>query len=303
MSTSASDCVIGVDLGGTKIAVGRVGRSGSLEAAAEHPTPMTSQSDVLEALYDAVAGLLDDDVSALGIGLPSRIDQRDGRAHGSVNVPLRDLPIRDLMAARFGIPVGIENDANAAALAEWRLGAGRGTENMVMLTLGTGVGGGVVIGGRLFRGWAELGHIVVDFDGPPCQGACTGRGHLEALVSGHAADAAAREVLGPDADASHLVLEARQSNTRAREVLAEIGRYLGAGIGSLVNIFCPELVVVGGGFAAAGDLLLGPARGIIRREALAPAGDLVRLELAELGPSAGLVGAGLIGFEALDASS
>jgi glucokinase len=301
MSTPTEERVIGVDLGGTKIATGRVSRSGSIEAATEHPTPVTSQADLLEGIYGAVSEQLGEDVVAVGIGLPSRIDQRTGRAHGSVNIPLQDLPIRDLMEERFGVPVGIENDANAAALAEWKLGAGLGTQDMLMLTLGTGVGGGVVIGGSLFRGWAELGHVVIDVDGPPCQGVCTGRGHLEAFVSGHAADAVAREVLGPESDATDLVRRAQEGDARAREEMATIGRRLGAGIGSLVNIFCPELVVVGGGFAAAGELLFGPAREIVRREALAPVGDLIRLVPAELGPSAGLVGAGLIGFEALDA--
>ncbi|MGH3104229.1 MAG: ROK family protein [Gaiellaceae bacterium] len=299
--------VIGVDLGGTKIAAAVVDRSGGLDETRQfvrRPTPTGSQAELLEALDDTIARVLGDDVAALGIGIPSRIDQRTGRAEGSVNIPLADLEFRDRMAERFGLPVGIENDANAASLAEWTLGAGRGTSDMVMLTLGTGVGGGLVLDGVPFRGWAELGHVVVLYDGPPCQGSCTGRGHLEALTSGHAADAAAREVLGPGSDAHGLVERAREGDARAREALAEIGRRLGAGIGSLVNIFRPELVVIGGGFgAAAFEFLLEPAREVIAREALEPVSELVRIEEAILGNEAGLVGAGLIGFRALDAAS
>jgi glucokinase len=293
--------VIGVDLGGTKIAVGLVDRDGAVEELRERPTPISSQDDLLAALDAAIEELPHDDVAAIGVGVPSRIDQRAGVAEGSVNIPLAGLRLRERMTTRFGYPAAIENDANAAALAEWTLGAGRGSDNMIMLTLGTGVGGGLVLGGRPYRGWAELGHMVIDYDGPRCQGSCTGRGHLEALCSGHAADAAARRVLGPGATAHDLVARAREGDARACEALAEIGRHLGAGIGSLVNIFRADLVVVGGGFAAAGNLLFEPAREIVRREALEPLDELVRIVPAELGNTAGLVGAGLVAFEALDA--
>jgi glucokinase len=292
--------VVGVDLGGTKIAAGIVDRAGSVTRFPDRKTPRASQQALLAALEAVVEEALDESVVALGIGIPSRIDQRSGVAEGSSNIPLVDFPLRDHMRERFGLPVGIENDANAAALAEWSLGAGRGTRDMVMLTLGTGVGGGIVIDGRLFRGWAELGHIVVVYNGPPCPGACTGLGHLESLASGQAADATARELFGPDADARQLVRLAEEGEERAREALTEIGRRLGAGIASLVNIFRPELVVIGGGFAAAEPYLFGPALEVLGREALEPARSCVRLVRAQLRAS-GVVGAGLIAFEALDA--
>jgi glucokinase len=295
--------VIGVDLGGTKIAAGVMDRDGTVIEAREWPTPLASQDDLLAALGAGIDELMRDSIDAIGVGIPSRIDQREGIAEGSVNIPLAGLPLRDWLRYRFDREAAIENDANCAAIAEWSLGAGRGADTMVMLTLGTGVGGGLVLDGRPYRGWAELGHIVIEFDGPPCQGSCTGRGHLEALCSGHAADAVAREVLGPDATAYDLVTLGREGDTRAREALAGIGRRLGAGIGSLVNIFRAELVVVGGGFAAAGDLLFEPAREIVLREVLAPLGPRVRIVPAQLGSVAGLVGAGLVAFEALDAAA
>jgi glucokinase len=299
--------VIGVDLGGTKILAGVVDRDGAVERRRESPTPLESQDELLSGLQSAVEDVLEDDVAAIGFGIPSTIDQRSGKAVTSVNIPLADLDLRAWMRERFGLPVGIDNDANAATLAEWAHGAGRGTRHMVMLTLGTGVGGGLILDGRPYRGaigaGAELGHMVIDLDGPPCQGVCTGRGHLEALASGHAATLAARERFGPAVDAHRLVRLADEGDRTAVDLLAELGRRLGAGIGSLVNIFNPELVVVGGGFSAAGDFLLEPAREVLAREALSPGRELVRIVRAELGTAAGLVGAGLVAFEALDGAA
>jgi glucokinase len=223
-----------------------------------------------------------------------------------VNLPFHDFPLREYMATRFGLPVGLDNDANAAAIGEWRAGAGRGVDDLVMLTLGTGVGGGVVSGGVPFRGrnggGAELGHVTIVHDGRPCQGGCRGRGHLEAYVSGHAASEAAHEAFGPSADAHRLVRLANERDATAKEILTELAGYLGSGIGSFLNIFGPELVILGGGFGvAAFDYLAGPAQDIARREALEPMSSGFRLVKAELGTAAGLIGAAFVGFEALDA--
>ena len=183
------------------------------------------------------------------------------------------------MGERFGLPVAVENDANAAALAEWRLGAGRGADELVMLTLGTGVGGGVVLDGALYRGWAELGHMVVVDDGPPCQGTCTGRGHLEAFCSGQRRRPRRRAALGRGRDRRALVDRAAEGDAEALEALAEIGTCSGAAIGSLVNIFDPELVVIGGGFGIAAAELPLPrgARGGAPRGAARPARVSLRI--------------------------
>jgi glucokinase len=293
--------VIGVDLGGTKILAGIVDRDGRVERHRENPTPVGSQDELLAGLDSAVEELLDDDVAALGFGIPSPIDQQAGRAQQAVNIPLdASIDFRSRMSKRFGLPVGIENDANSAAYAEFHFGAAREANSMVMLTLGTGCGGGAVIDGKLFRGWAEFGHMVIVYDGIPCQGTCTGRGHLEPYVTGVAATKLAQKVFGPAVDAHRLVRIATEGDSRAIEILDGIGRHLGAGIGSLVNIFNPELVVIGGGFAAAGDFILDPAREVVAREGLAGAGERVRIVRAELGTSAGLIGAALVAFDALE---
>lgn len=290
--------VIGVDLGGTKILAGIVDREGHVEHRREHPTRTASQDDLLAGLDEAVEELLTDEIAALGFGIPSPIDQRTGRALQAVNIPLTDIDFRGRMKERFGLPVGIENDANAATYAEFRFGAARDVDSVIMLTLGTGCGGGAVVDGQLFRGWAEFGHTVIVYDGLPCQGTCTGRGHLEPYVTGVAAGKLAAAEFGPAVDAHRLVRLANEGEARAIEILDGIGRHLGAGIGSLVNIFNPDLVVIGGGFAAAGDFVLDPAREILRREALARAGYRVPIVRAELGTAAGLIGAGLVAFDA-----
>jgi glucokinase len=299
---------IGVDVGGTKILAGIVDRNGNVERRYELPTPTGSQVELLEALEAAVAHLHDDSTAAIGFGIPAPIDQAGGRVVQSVNIPLADVPIRDRMRERFGCAVGLDNDANAAAIGEWRVGAGRGVDHLVMLTLGTGVGGGLILGGKPYRGStgaaAELGHVVVIHDGPPCQGTCTGRGHLEAVASGHAASEAAREAFGPAADSHRLVRLANEGDRTAAEILTRIGRYLGSALGSFTNTFNPELIVVGGGFGvAAWEHLIPPAQDVLQREALRPMRDEVRVVRAELGTAAGLVGAAFVAFEALDAAA
>jgi glucokinase len=291
----AGKLAIGVDVGGTKILAGVFDAEGRVQETARRETPTHSQEALLDAFEEIVSELRSPEVGAVGFAVPARVDRRTGAALGAVNVPLHELRLREEMEMRLGLPVVLENDAGAATLAELRHGAGRGVSDLVLLTLGTGVGGGVVIDGRLYRGWAELGHMVIVEDGEPCQGACTGRGHVESYCSGHAASRLAVQLLGPGATAEDLI-EQRHAG------LEQIGKHLGTAIGSLVNIFHPEVVVLGGGFGlAAGELLLGPARAAILREALAPGGEEVRLVLADLGEDAGMIGAGLVGLEALDA--
>jgi glucokinase len=309
--------VIAVDLGGTKLAAGLVDRDGAVARRAVEPTDLSGEGAVLAQLERVIAGLAEGGFAALGVGVPSTIDQRSGRAVVSVNIPLAGVDLRDRLQDRFGVPVRIENDGNAAAVAEHRLGAARGARHVVMLTLGTGVGGGLILDNRLYRGAVgaagELGHITLDLDGPACQGACPGRGHLEVMASGLAADRLAERFTAerPDGDLGRAAAAGREVDPRllvelassgpgdAHDVLEHVGFHLGVGISDLVNVFNPEIVVVGGGFAEAGELLLVTARKVVAERTLVPACDVVEIVEAQLGPDAGLIGAALVAFDTL----
>ena len=293
--------VIGVDLGGTKVLAGLVARDGTIGRTIEIPTPGGPPAEVLRAVDAVVDDLLADGAAAIGYGVPLNIDRRTGVALRAINLPVQDVHFPDRARARYSLPAGVENDGNAAALAEWRLGAGRGASDLIMLTLGTGVGGGsssttvCIAAGQssATRWWSPAGRRA--------RGTATVMAIWRPSPPGHAADRVAAELYGPGAGAPLLVERAREGDERARDALAEIGRLLGIAIGSLANIFDPDVVVVGGGFgAAAAELILEPALAAARGEAIQPADTTLRIVQAELGEEAGLIGAALVGFEALD---
>jgi glucokinase len=304
----AGQTVIGVDVGGTKVLAAVVSRDGSLVALTERRTDVSSEASFLTQLDEMVEELREQEpgAAALGFGIPSRIDQPHGRAVASVNVPLQHVDFRDRMRDRHELPVVIDNDGNAAAIAEWRVGAAQGADHVVMVTFGTGVGGGLILGGKPYRGatgsGAELGHVVVELDGRPC--ACGGRGHLESYATGRAAGEQAREQFGDDVDERELVRRAQGGDEAAVALLARIGRFVGAAMATYVNALEPELIVIGGGFGEAAFEFLGTStREVIERDALEPGRDTVRIVLAKLATDAGVIGAGMIAFEALDAES
>ncbi len=274
-------------------------------------------------MLDAVAAAIDEvrqatgDVRGVGIGIPSLFDRDRGVAVSTVHLPIRDVPFRDLMTERLGLPVWVDNDANAAMLAEHRFGAAQGADHALLLTLGTGIGGGIVVDGKLVRGAVgsagELGHMVVDMDGPRCQGNCPGRGCLEAVASGTAlgrdALAAAHDHPGSAlgealregrAITGALVTElAHDGDEVAVAVVRRIGEHLGVGIASLVNVFNPSVVVVGGGVIAAGDLLLDPAREVLAARALSPSRETARIVPARFGAESGMLGAATLALDGL----
>jgi glucokinase len=311
--------VIGVDAGGTKLLVGAVGDDMHVHRLVRRLWRGGRRDDVLEVIAAAVDEVREEvpDAEAVGFGIPSLVDVRTGTSLTSVHLPLDGVPFRSLMAERFGLPVWVDNDANAAVVAEHRHGAGRGTHNVVLLTLGTGIGGGLVLDDRVYRGsfgaGAELGHMPVDVDGPRCFGACPGRGCLEALVSGSALarDGLAAARTAPDSRLGRALAEEREitgllvteaavaGDEVAREVFERAGRSLGAGITGLVNAFNPDVVVVGGGVMAAGELLLGPAREVVATRALRPSREGVRIVPAGLGEEAGMLGAAMLALDML----
>jgi glucokinase len=230
----------------------------------------------------------------------------------TVNLDLDDLPIRDLVAEKVGLPVVVDNDANLAMLAEALYGAAKGARNALMLTAGTGIGGGIWLNNQLYRGTsgagAELGHTVVDIDGYPCQGNCPNRGCVEAMASGTAIGRYGREAAekypdsalgklaadGVTIEGPHVTKAAQQGDEAAIEVVNLTGHYLGNALVSLVNIFQPEVVVLGGGAIALGEHLLEPARKEVQERALKPMNE-TPVVAAQLGPAAGMIGAAALG--------
>lgn len=284
-------------------------------------TPTASQEALLDGIVHVISTLAEraaGPITAIGFGIPSMIDRARGRAVMSVNVPLKDFDFTAFMKEKTGLPVFIDNDANVAALAEVRGGAAAGAREAVMITVGTGIGGGIITGGKLYRGAtgsaAELGHMVVDVNGPRCQGACPNYGCLETMASGtallrYAAEAARRhpgsalgkaQAEGAVPDGALVARLAAAGDEPAREALAKIGYYIGVGMTSLVNIFNPEVFIVGGGIMAAGDLILAPAKKTLSERGLRPNRDVVRVVTAGFGPDAGMLGAACLAFDELE---
>jgi glucokinase len=309
--------VIGMDTGGTKLLGGVVDESLAVRDRVRRLWKEGGRREVLDMMVDAVeeARAAAPDATAVGFGIPGLVDPATGEVGFSTHLPLAGLRFRDLMQERLGLPVFVENDSNLAVLAEQRAGAARGALDVAMLTLGTGIGGGLILGGRLYRGAhggaAELGHMVVDMNGPPCQGNCPGRGCLEVMASGTAigregAAAAEREpdsALGREARAGRevtgaLVTELAHDGCEvARAVLTLVGERLGVGIVSIVNALNPEVVVIGGGAMAGGELLLAPARHVVGELALPPSRRQVRIVPAQFADEAGMVGAAVMALE------
>jgi glucokinase len=300
---------IGVDLGGTKMLVGVLAGTDCLYEEREASTGQT-EDELVELLVREIEEAREarPAVAAVGLGIPATIDHDRGVAVAAVNLPLSELPIRDLVSERVGLPVFVDNDANVAALAEYLFGAAQGKPNVVMLTVGTGIGGGLVLNGEIYRGatgaGAELGHTVIQADGPPCQGNCPNHGCVEALASGTALGREGRAAAesAPDSAIGKALAEGREVDGRliteaalagdetSIAVFELIGSRLGVACSSFANIFQPDAIVVGGGVIAAGDLLLEPARREVRERALTPMNRTPILE-ATLGNDAGMIGA------------
>ncbi len=306
---------VGLDIGGTKIAGFRVTAEGHVVERVVAPTPAGDSREVFAAVEVVARRVVRGRAAAIGVGVAGIVEYPAGIMRYGPNLPFRDLPLRDWLSGSTGLPCVVDNDANVAGWGEFRLGAGRGSSHMLLVTVGTGIGGAIVAGGRLFRGahgfGAEIGHIIVEPGGPVC--GCGNEGCWEQVASGRAIgrlgrEAAAREpgsllVQFADGDPSMVTglvvtAAAKQGDLVAVAVLAEVGRRLGEGIAGLVNVLDPEVVVVGGGAIDAGDLLLEPAReayrGAVEASEFRP--DVPMLA-ASLGNDAGAVGAALLALE------
>lgn len=310
---TAGPTAIGVDVGGTKIAAGAVTPNGEIMSRMEVPTPQR-QDDIVQRILGLVDALRSTHphIAAVGVGAAGLIDWPSGHIRWAPNTSYRDLPLRQLLSEGSGLPAVVENDANAAAWAEATVGAGAGLSNVIALTIGTGIGAGIILNGELQRGSTgiagEAGHIILNPDGDEKCG-CGATGCMEAMASGAALGRAGRRAASADptgrlvklAGAAEKVTgetvhrSARNGDPTAQELFDQLGHWLGVGIASLVNLFDPQLVILGGGLVTTGDLLLTPTRASFEQYVFARAHrKLPSLVLARLGTDAGLIGAALL---------
>ena len=312
--------LVGVDIGGTNIVVGTVAEDGSaVHAVRAAPTipeegPGAVVGRIARLVRDSIsdtektAGIARERIVGVGIGSPGPLDRERGVVLLTPNLGWRDLPLRDLVSQAVGLPATIDNDANCAVYGEWWVGAARGAKYVVGLTIGTGIGGGIVIDGKIYHGTSdvagEVGHTTIDSTGRLCK--CGNYGCLEAYASGPAIAARAVEGIGAGVETrlpelaggdlsqitAQTVYEAAHAGDEyALDVVRDTAKFLGAGVGNLVNIFNPDVVVVVGGVTMAGDQLFVPLRGEVKRRAFKPAVDRFRIVPGELPGTAGVVGA------------
>lgn len=309
-------CVVGVDLGGTKIHSVLADHRGQVRAEIVVPTKAEEGLDaVLNTLVDSVASLVkaaglllhQKDIRGIGVGAPGPLDTRSGVVHVAPNLGWRNIPLKSRLETRLNLPVLLDNDANLAALGEQRFGAGERVSPLIYLTLGTGIGGGIIIDHQLYRGASdgagEVGHMTIEPNGPQC--GCGNYGCLEAVASGTAMARHARELIDQGRGGGILVLAggdpgkitgrlvaqaANGGDEDAREIIAQAGRYLGIGVASLINLFNPAVIVLGGG-AAHNSLLLAAMKQQAERRAFQSLWQAVKIVPAQLGERAGALGA------------
>lgn len=312
--------IVGVDLGGTKISAGAVSADGRRQVAlhSELTHAQEGADAVVARIAAMVAGVVERTVAetgvsresflGIGIGSPGPLDRAKGVVITTPNLGWHDFPLRDRVVAATGLPAALDNDANCATLGEWWLGAAQGARNVVGLTIGTGIGGGLILDGALYHGSSdvagEIGHTTIDATGRRCK--CGNYGCLEAYASGPAIAERAREAIergeasllsamvGGDLGkltAQHVYEASQRGDAFSRDVVHETARFIGTGIANLLNIFNPDVVVLAGGVAQAGDELFGPLRAEVHRRAFKPAVDACRIVAGTLGSAAGVVGA------------
>jgi len=322
MGENRDTLILGIDLGGTKILTAVVNTQGEMLSRDHSITPAREgQQAVVRSIFESVGRVLDQahiataDLVAIGLGAPGLSNPETGILFTSPNLPgWKDVPLRDIIEKELGKKVFLINDANAAAVGELYFGAGRGARNFIYITVSTGIGGGIIIDGKIYTGSVgmagELGHMVIDDEGPLCN--CGNMGCWETLASGTALAREARHKIKDGVASSILQLAggdlekinaeaihkaARTGDNLATELIAKTAYYLGVGLANLINIFNPEVIVIGGGVSNIGDMLLEPAFEEAGRRAFKPSYQAVRFARAELGRNSGVLGAAAYALE------
>lgn len=287
--------IIGIDLGATKIYTAIANLKGKILKEVQIPTEAKKGKNAVvsnicksvDIVLKAQHGKLKE-VKSIGIGSPGTVNFKEGIVYDPPNLPgWKKVPLRNILKRKFKTTILVDNDANLAALAEGKFGAGKGIENFIYVTISTGIGGGIIIDGKLYRGAegaaGEVGHMTILSEGPKC--GCGKLGHLEALASG----IAIKRISG--LDAIEFGKKTRQGNKKAKKILKDITNYLGIGLANLTNIFNPELIIIGGGISNMGNLLFSPLRRAIKKYSMPLPGKKVKLIKARLGRRIGVTGA------------
>ena len=324
MGEDADDLILSIDLGGTKILTAVTNSQGKMLSRDHSITPALKGYEavihsILESAHRALkqADVAIEEITAIGVGAPGLSNPETGILFTSPNLPgWQDVPLRDIVQERLGKQTFVINDANAAALGEFYFGAARGVRNFIYITLSTGIGGGIVIDGKIYSGTigaaGEVGHMTIDDEGPICK--CGNRGCWETLASGTALAREARHRIKEgvatsileyaEGDVEKVTAQvihnaATQGDSLAKELIARTGYYIGVGLANLVNIFNPELIVIGGGLSNIGDMLLEPAFKVAGERAYKEAFQAVRFASAELGRNSGVLGAAAFALQGM----
>jgi glucokinase len=291
---------IGIDIGGTTIKAARVDSLGAVAESLKAPTPAESLDGLIATLADLVSRLQSNaPVSSVGVGIPGLRNTRTGVIQTSPHITcIRNVNLQEMLQRKLAIPVLAENDANAGAYGEWRSGAGKGLHHMAYISLGTGLGGGLILSDRLFHGTSgyagELGHTVVETAGRQCD--CGASGCIETRVSGPGIvqTALERGVSGDVSSAGSIYAAAMHGNEGAKAVFVETGRYLGMACANLINLLNLQAIVIGGGVMASGDLLLNATREEVHRRAFRASAQDCPIVQSHLWPDAGVIGAAML---------
>ena len=300
--------IIGVDLGATNIKLGLLKKERIILKEILPTRDFPSKENLLSGLCQAMLGLLDKrkiskkNVSGVGIGAPGPVDSKNGIVHYFPNLKgWRNVPLKKIIQERLGLPVFIDNDANLMCLAEARSGAAKGKRNVVCLTLGTGVGAGIILEGQLYRGASlvagEIGHIPLNESGPRCN--CGGIACLERYIGNRYILEKARSAFGGEISLERLSLFARQGNVKAQGIWQEAARHLGICLSGIVNFLNPQAIVIGGGVSGAGRFILDTVRKVIKTRSMPVQAKTVKILKAKLGSDAGIIGAAFLVKEAL----
>ena len=313
------DYAIASDLGATNLRIGLVSMKGQLEQKIELETPQDNPDEVINLIVNAVSRLdiKNKAVSGIGVGIGGLVDFDNGKVLYAPNFTFKNIYLKEILSSKFKLPVFVDNDANTAALGEKIYGSGKNIDNMVLLTLGSGIGGGIIIDGQIYRGSSgvagEIGHMIIQIGGPKCM--CGNEGDLESLASGRALDREARKAVRNSKDSLMFKLAdgniervngilvtkaALQGDELANKLISQHAQKLAVGLANVVNIFDPELIVLSGGMSETGNLLLSPAKKALKNLIFADIKNVTKIVFGDLGPEAGILGAAALVFKQLE---